>query len=402
MQNLWTILNPADLVPMGGLLLILLTAAYVWLLFAFLHYRRGRQQELLHVVRTAVEAQLPLPAALRAYLADRPRGAMRETWVALLQFFLLPGYYWIWHRRHSYEHKVARVAQYVEDGCSLHDALRAVRGVASRDMLLATAIGEPTGRLAFCLETIRSSARNQLAGLWMEVLPRIVYPLVVLMVVCGVLTFWVTMIAPKFQRIFYDHGVPLPTATNWLIRYGHIVGHFWWAVEIPFVAVMVLSILLIASATFRWYFPGVGRLSRVLVQSRMLQAIAFLIKVDTPAPQALAQIAETGYFIRPARRRLRRAGRQVEEGASLADSLRRGGIVSAAMLPLVKAAERAGNLPWALGELAENLAQRTLRRARRLSLITFPVPIVALGLLVGFIMFAIFVPIISLLERIGQ
>src|SRR5205814_494015 len=125
--------------------------------------------------------------------------------------------------------------------------------------------------------------------------------------------------------------------------------------------------------------------------SRMLQAISFLIKVDTPAPQALEQIAETGYFIWPARRRLRNARRRVEQGESLADSLRRGRIVSTAMLPLVKAAERAGNLPWTLAELAENLAQRTLRRARRLSLIAFPVPIVALGLLVGFIMFAIFV-----------
>ncbi|HEV3119480.1 MAG TPA: hypothetical protein VGY58_20655, partial [Gemmataceae bacterium] len=92
-QQLKTLLDPGDLLPMAGLLLVLLLAAYVWMLFAFLHYRRGRQQELAHVIKTAVDAQIPLPDALRAYLVDRPRGTMREMWVVFLQFFLLPGYY---------------------------------------------------------------------------------------------------------------------------------------------------------------------------------------------------------------------------------------------------------------------------------------------------------------------
>jgi type IV pilus assembly protein PilC len=134
----------------------------------------------------------------------------------------------------------------------------------------------------------------------------------------------------------------------------------------------------------------------------MLQALSFLIKVETPAPQALAEIAEAGYFVWPARRRLLKARRRVEQGESLADSLRRGRVVSAAMVPLLKAAERAGNLPWTLAELAESVAQRTLVRARRLSLAAFPVPIIALGLVVGFIWLAIFIPVITMLQEVGR
>ena len=76
--------------------------------------------------------------------------------------------------------------------------------------------------------------------------------------------------------------------------------------------------------------------------------------------------------------------------------------MSAATVPLLKAAERAGNLPWTLAELAENLARRTLVRARRLSLAAFPVPIIALGLVVGFILFAVFVPAITLMQELGR
>ena len=43
------------------------------------------------------------------YLSDRPQGQMRELWVALLLFFVAPGYYWFWHRRHCFDSKVAQL-----------------------------------------------------------------------------------------------------------------------------------------------------------------------------------------------------------------------------------------------------------------------------------------------------
>src|SRR5262245_56834678 len=92
---------------LGGFYLFLaLLAAYGWALFCFFHYRQGRQEELLHLLTTAADAGVPLAPALRAYLLDRPQGALREFWVAVALLFLVPGYYWIWHRRHRYDAKV--------------------------------------------------------------------------------------------------------------------------------------------------------------------------------------------------------------------------------------------------------------------------------------------------------
>src|SRR5262245_59536353 len=66
------------------LLFFTVGAAYAWMLFAFLHYRRCRQEELLQVIATAVAAEAPLVPALAAYLEDRPQGLLHEFWVALL------------------------------------------------------------------------------------------------------------------------------------------------------------------------------------------------------------------------------------------------------------------------------------------------------------------------------
>ena len=99
--------------------LLVLGTAYAWMLFAYLHYRQGRREELVHILTAAAEAELPLSEALWAYLSDRPQGQMRELWVALLLFFAAPGYYWFWHRRHSFDSKVAQLAIYLESGMSL-------------------------------------------------------------------------------------------------------------------------------------------------------------------------------------------------------------------------------------------------------------------------------------------
>src|SRR5262245_60799383 len=43
-----------------------------WTIYAFLRYRQARQEELLQVIATAVESDLPLGPAIRAYIHDRP------------------------------------------------------------------------------------------------------------------------------------------------------------------------------------------------------------------------------------------------------------------------------------------------------------------------------------------
>src|SRR5215471_956348 len=69
-------------VPFGLPLLLFVVLCYGWMLFAYLHYHQGRQAEFLHLLTTAVDSEVPLAPALRAYLRDRPHGPVREFWVA--------------------------------------------------------------------------------------------------------------------------------------------------------------------------------------------------------------------------------------------------------------------------------------------------------------------------------
>lgn len=377
------------------ILLLVVGLVYGWMLIAYLHYRRGRQEEFLHLLTTAVETGAPLAPAVWAYLEDRPSGWLREFWVALLLFFVVPGYYWIWHRRHSFDQKVAAVARQLEEGVSLPEALAATPGVATRETILAAAVGQSTGRLALCL---RNSMRSRLTTIWPEILPRVIYPLFLLLFLSAITGFWMAWIAPRMVRIFQDFDLELPALSEQLLD--------WWppfldALFWGFLGLAGLLGLLLASSTVRWYFPGLGRLYRMKVQSQVLKMLAILLEAGKPVPESLAVLVISGYFSRVVRMRLNAVCDRVEEGEPLAESLRRQGLLPRSMVPLVQAAERARNLPWALDELGENRATRRIRSLRRISLLFFPAVVVMIGLMVGFIVLGMFMPLVEIMTRLS-
>jgi type IV pilus assembly protein PilC len=383
------------------LLLLVLASVYAWMLFAFLHYRQCRQEELLQVLAAAAESQAPLAPALWAYLHDRPHETLREIVVAVLLCFVFPGYYWIWYRGANYDRKVFQVGRLLEEGYSLSDALRMTPGVASRETKLAVMLGQGTGQLALSLRSLRSASRSRLTTLWLEVVPRLAYPLFLLLVINGILTFWMIFIAPRFQRIYREFKMDMPEATVRAMDLGYLAETYSWIVSLAVPVLAALLVLLLVSPSFRWHFPVVGRLYAEYVRSQILQALSFLLKAGQPAPEALGVLSESDALVGGARRRLRAVCRQVEQGGPLADSLRWGSLLPRAMVPLLRTAEHAGNLPWALGELADLLAQRSARRVQRYSLLLFPVPVVGMGVLVGVIVLGLFMPLITLIDGLA-
>jgi type IV pilus assembly protein PilC len=384
----------------GLILLVVMAAFYCWTLTAYFHYRYGRQDELLHLLSTAADLNAPLAPTLWAYLRDRPQGGEREFWVAFLLFFVVPGYYWMWHRQHSFDHKIAQIALQLESGVPLAYALRATPGAASTETGLAASVGQATGQLALCL---RRAARGRRTTAWLEAMYRLVaYPLALLIILSGIATFWMYFIVPKFQKIFVDFKVRLPAVTEQVMAVGAFVLHY--SIELVLAAIGVVGVILLMcfSSGARWFCPGVGRLYRMNVRSRVIKALGSLLEAGMSAPQALAILDESEYFSGTVRRRLQSARVFVEQGGPLAEGLFRAGLLSRSMLPLIQASERSQRLPWALGELGDHLSVRLARLVQRISLILSPVIVIAIGVLIGLMVLGMFVPLVKLIEAVSQ
>ncbi|MFO0808444.1 MAG: type II secretion system F family protein [Gemmataceae bacterium] len=378
-------------------MLLFLMLVFGWMLYAFVRYQQVRQDELLQIIATAVEAKLPLGPSIRAYLADRPAEGRSADWVAAL-FLLFPPGFLLWSQRLRFDRKAGELAHLLDHGVALADAYRITGSVASQEIKVAASVGETTGRLAECL---RKADRDRLAGAWLEILPRVLYPLLVLLFVFGISTFMAVAIAPRFQRIFADFGYPMPSITRHLFTVWNelsLIGPFL-AMVVP--AILLWCIAMMFSPTIRWYLPFIGRLYRSEAQGLVLRMLGALVETGQTVPRALSILADTEDFPYVVKRCLVSAREATERGEPLAEALRGAGLLPATMVPLVQAAERGRTLPWALAELGGHLAGRAVARARRLSFVATPAMVVAVGALVGFIAIGMFAPLIDLLGRLS-
>lgn len=380
-----------------GVLLLLLFNG--WALYAFLHHRHGQQDELLAVLTATAEADLPLAGGVAAYRADR-RPRPLAGWLRWTSFVALPLYAYarIWVGWRPFDRLIADLSDRLATGAPLSDALRATPGVAAREVRLAAAVGEATGSLG---PALRAADRERWSAAWLEVAPRVLYPLLVLLFVSGLTAFLMEFILPKFKKIFSEFGQSLPQTTRYLGDAWDSLGSFEPLVLLA-VALPVLVAAAVFSPTLRWHAPVVGGLYRWGVQAEVLRTLGRLLAVGRTVPEALAFLAAADDLPAVARRGLRAAAARVRRGEPLDAALAATGLLPPNAAPLVRSAERVRNLPWALVELGDHLAGRAVRLVRRLSLVVSPVLVALVGAVVGFIAVAMFLPLIQLITGLTE
>lgn len=370
-----------------------------WALYAFLRNRQIRQDELVQVLAAAVASQLPLAPTLRSYLAGRPqRGPIREAATGLA-YFLLPHFTYVrmcigWQ---GFDELVRRLAERLEEGESLSSALRSVPGVANRGARLLAVVGEKTDSLALCLQ---AADRERWTASWLEIAPRIVYPLVVLFVVLGVTSFVTISIIPKYKKIFDDFGMRVPATTGALVDASVWIADYSWLIFVVKLFALVGISVVVANPTVRWQSPVIGQIYRSIVQASILRALGRLFAVGRTAPEALMILCDSGDLPTVAESCIDSVEEAVQRGRPLDEALQQAELLPAAMAPLVRAAGRTRTMPWALSELGDLLANRSFARMRRLSLIVGPLMILAIGILVAFIALALFLPLLKLISSL--
>jgi type II secretory pathway component PulF len=384
----------------GFVFVLLLVVVNGWALYAFLRYRQGQQDELLAVLSATAEAGLPLAAGVAAYRADRKPRPL-DGFLRWLSFVALPLYAYarIWFGWRPFDRLLADLSHRLDAGEPLSEALRATPGVAAREVRLAAAVGEATGALG---PALRSAERERWSAAWLELGPRVLYPVLVLLFVSGLTTFLMMVILPRFQKIFDEFGQPLPESTQSLAAGWAVVAEFLPLILPGTILFVVAVSAVVANPTLRWYTPGLGRLYRWGVQAEVLRTLGRLLAVGQTVPQALAFLQDSHDLPAVVRRRLAVAAVAVGRGETLDAGLQEAGLLSAAMAPLVRASERVLRLPWALIELGDHLAGRAFRVVRRLSLVVSPVLVVLVGAVVGFIAVAMFLPLIHLITSLSE
>jgi type IV pilus assembly protein PilC len=381
----------------GLLLFSFLCVFWFWQLFAYTHYRFCRQEEFLFILQTAADAQAPVEAMLKAYLKDRPRDEAYRFWLSSLLTFVFPGYYWV-HKRRSFDFRLARLAAMMQSGATLNQALGRTPGLVSRETALAVAVGQFSGKLAQALHQLPD---RRFALQWLEMMPRLAYPLMVLGFMVVTLSFIMIFIIPRFERIFMDFRMRLPEESEILIAASRTAIRYWYVGAIIGVIAFLVVNILVLSTRFRWHFPLFGRLYRQHARGQFLHVLGLMLETGRPLPEILGYVLSSGFLPSAVSDRGYRLLRRLREGEPLADALVDCGLATSAQRGLIQSAEKTQNLPWALQSMGESSVRRCAMFTQRLGMVIFPLTIVVCAVLVGGVAIAVFKPLIELLEGLN-
>ena len=414
----------------AGIYFILLSIAYIaWVIFAMLHYRHIRQEEIHFLLLAITNTGCSLVTGLEAFLAGQTYsflGKNRQfinvvlgscyfflcasflffiasgeanhllpiTGLLALNVILFHGVSFLVTQKVQFNKRLGKVVEKIKSGETLEISLKANPGVVSPEVMLAISLGEPTGKLGLCLE--KTPSWNQ-DFFWIHTLPRLAYAVAIILFTICISTFQTVFIVPKFQKIFQEFQAKMPLTSEWFFRFSNLLARFWFLL-IPAVLCLIGLILLpILIPRVRWWFPLVGRIYRVHVQGNLLSMLGISMLTQEVMPWVLGFLKGSSYFPKPAMRQIDDLASRMEKGEPFAASMRESGWVPSHMVPLMESAQRVGNLPWALSEAGTQRNRLAFVSSQRLTFTLFPILLLILGLVVGFIAVAMFLPLVELI-----
>ncbi|MCA9246540.1 MAG: type II secretion system F family protein [Planctomycetales bacterium] len=356
----------------GILSLPLLVLAGVILAMWFSRHRGGQRSSLVWGLAVATEKGLPLTHTLRGLAQESP---------------------------HSIRVAAEAIADDVDRGGTLADAMARHPRAVTREAPLLCAAGESTGRLAAALrEAVGHEA--DMRPVWGQLAGRLVYLLLLSCWGLGITTFLMIKIVPSFAKIFSDFELELPAMTVALTDFSALAANFWYLAAPLYFVVTLLTLYFIAlfvSGGHKLRPPGwlFGDFDRAAT----LRALALAAEGEVQVPDLFRELAKH-HPSHAAGHRLRSAGLKIAAGEHWLEALRAARVISRRDQAVLQAAQRAGNLAWALREVAAAGQRRMIVRLQTLLSIGFPMLIFAVGSLVAFFVVGLFVPLIKLIASL--
>jgi type II secretory pathway component PulF len=292
----------------------------------------------------------------------------------------------------------------LNQGIPLDRAIAATEIRLPNDALVAVRTGCAAGGLGPMLKSVARHATAIDVAI-QGVVGRVAYLSIFIIFMSVVMAYIQIRIMPALQKIFADFHQRLPGVTLAMIRWSYFPVNSP-VMEIIFISLFfaIVLVLLYTLARYtgllRWDPPIVRRLSLPLDESLILRSLAESVDSGKPMDQTVWTLAKRypkGYI----RRRLKHAGERINEGAHWCDSLRKYQLLSAGDAGLLKAAERVGNLSWAMNQTADRLLRRFTTRLLGTMSIGFPVIVLVFGAMVSVIAIGVIFPLAQLILHLA-
>jgi type IV pilus assembly protein PilC len=304
---------------------------------------------------------------------------------------------------------INKLADAVQSGSTFSDGLAQHPRIFNDLYVNMVKAGEVGGVLEVVLTRL-AEFHEKAAKIKNKVKSAMVYPVIVMTLAMAIMAFLLVFIVPKFEQIFHDMlgDKPLPTITLFVISVSKFVQEHWLILLGAMIAIG--AALNFAKRTragrllvdrFKLRMPLFGDLLRKTAISRFTRTLGTLVTSGVPILQALNITRETAGNTVIARA-ISQVHDSVKEGESIVQPLEASGAFPPMVISMIDVGEETGQLPEMLLKIAEVYDDEVDNSVAGLVSMLEPIMIVFLALVVGTIVIALFLPLISIISGLQQ
>ena len=291
----------------------------------------------------------------------------------------------------------------IEGGSILADACSKHPRVFSELYISMIRAGEVGGVLVEILNKIPDLLEKEYA-LRQKIKSAMSYPTFIIIAVVIMVIFNVnlTFILPQFVGIFAQLGGKLPALTNFLVVFTKLFNKYWYLFFITFAAIVFVFLTYIRTPNGKMNFdkfklnaPIIGGINRKIAVARFTRMLGTLIKSGVPILEALDVSSNTiGNLVISLA--VTNAKIKIKEKQSISGPLAASGVFPPMVTQMIMAGEKSGELERILINFSEFYDQEVDRSLERLASIIKPLMIAFIGLIVGIMIIAMYLPIFNM------
>jgi general secretion pathway protein F len=261
--------------------------------------------------------------------------------------------------------------------------------------------GETGGMLEGVLSRLAdfAEAEQELKG---RVQSMLIYPVIMVVVGTTAVTILMTVVMPKIVRIYKDLNQTLPDITRFLIGLSNFAGTWWWAI-IPALGVIAFLIWKYSKTeqgktlidTWMLRLPVLGVVVQKREIARFARTFGALLRNGVsilPALEIVTEVMNNNIV----RREVAQIPLNISQGSGVAKPLANSKVFPAVVVNMIAIGEETGRLADVLVRVAQSYEIEVDRSVKMLVVLIEPLIILTMGVVVGFIVIAMLLPIFSL------
>lgn len=298
------------------------------------------------------------------------------------------------------------VADMVRGGTELSEAMFTFPRIFPEIYVNMVKAGEASGQLDVILNRLADFLEASEA-LKSEIKSAMTYPVISLLLIFGITAYLLVGVVPKFEKMFVSLNAKLPAVTVFVLALSQGLQNYWYVAIISIIAVIVAYIIIMKNPAAQRIrdmivlkVPVFGPLGQKVAIARFARTFGTLLSSGVPLLAALEIVASTSGN-RIIEDTLMGTRDTVKKGESLTTYLQTSWVFPPMVVKMMGIGEKSGALEQLLSKIADFYDQQVHATVKSLTSLIEPIMLSVMGVVVGTVVIAIFMPILELQKQLS-